>query len=815
MRNRLAALLCAMISVSTFGAARANADTFSWSAPITLDPLEGFAQYLAGVDCPSASQCTAVDGAGQAVSFDPNGSVTVSPSIIDAGRPLSSVACPSRSQCSAVDHGGSEVTFDPNAIGHPSPAPIDAGQALTALACPSTSKCVAVDRSGREVTFDPTAPGAPVLTPIETGSLTGVACASASQCTAIGPAGAEVTFDPASPGVPTPVTVLPGIHHQQNGSEAAAVACASTSQCTAVDTDGRDVTFDPTAPGTTTPVASGVRFLLEVSCPSTARCTAVGGLNEVTFDPASPANPSSSTIDPTAPGVNALACPSASQCTAVGDGSRVTFDPGAPGTPTPSTIDRSRPPLAGVACPSRSQCTAVDNQAHEVTFNPSTASASAPVSIENGLPLEAVACPSTSQCTALDAQAAAITFDPVAPDLPTRIALNYGFIFGLGALACPSISQCTAGVGNGVATFNPATRHPVYAPVEPVVFSVACPTLAQCTALEVTFDPRSSARTARIAIERYQNIVTDGLACPSAAQCTAIDEGGRVVTFNPTVSSHVVPVSVDDAPLSHVACPSVLQCTAVDAHGREVTFNPRAPRTATPTPVPGAGALNSIACGPVTYCVVVDAIGQGFAGSAPAITPGPANTAPPTVSGIAKQDRTLTERRGSWTNAPIVYSYQWEDCNRDGSGCIPIFGAAGQTYRLRASDVGHTIRIRETATNLGGPSQAISSRRTGVVKAAIARAAVRHVTVRGTRVRVTIRCRGDADTRCAVRLRLSSSATIGSATATLRGGHTRTVRLSLNRAGRHLLARRHPLRAKLRVYQSGRVVFTRRVTLGR
>jgi hypothetical protein len=455
-----------------------------------------------------------------------------------------------------------------------------------------------------------------------------------------------------------------------------------------------------------------------------------------------------------------------------------------------------------------------------VTFNPSTASAGAPVSIENVLPLEAVACPSTSQCTALDAQAAAITFDPVAPYMPTRIALHYGFIFGLGALACPSTSQCTAGVGYGVATFNPATRHPVYAPVEPGVLSVACPTISQCTALdgtghEVTFDPRSSASRARVAIERYQNIVTDGLACPSAAQCTAIDEGGRVVTFNPTAFSHVIPVSVDDAPLNHVACPSVLQCTAVDAHGREVTFNPRAPRSTTPTSVPGAGALNSIACASVTYCIVVDAIGQGFAGTAPAISPEPANSASPTVSGVAKQGRTLAERHGSWTNAPIVYSYQWEDCNRHGAGCIPIFGAASSRYVVRASDVGHTIRVQEAATNLGGPSQAVSSRRTGVVKAAIARAAVGHVSVRGTRIRVTIHCHGAADTRCTVSLRLSATATIGRATTTLRSGHTRTVRLSLNRAGRHLLARRHTLRAKLRLYQSGRVVFTRLITLGR
>ena len=40
---------------------------------------------------------------------------------------------------------------------------------------------------------------------------------------------------------------------------------------------------------------------------------------------------------------------------------------------------------------------------------------------------------------------------------------------------------------------------------------------------------------------------------------------------------------------------------------------------------------------------------------------------------------------------------------------------------------------------------------------------------------------------------------VGSTSVTLTGGQTRTVRISLNRTGKRLLARRHRLRTRLRV----------------
>src|SRR5205085_251876 len=98
------------------------------------------------------------------------------------------------------------------------------------------------------------------------------------------------------------------------------------------------------------------------------------------------------------------------------------------------------------------------------------------------------------------------------------------------------------------------------------------------------------------------------------------------------------------------------------------------------------------------------------------VTPlAPANVSAPTISGTAQQGQTLTETHGTWTNEPTSYSYQWQQCNSLGEGCLPISGAISQTYVPTAADVEHTLRVHETASNSGGASSPASSAQTAVV----------------------------------------------------------------------------------------------------
>ena len=88
----------------------------------------------------------------------------------------------------------------------------------------------------------------------------------------------------------------------------------------------------------------------------------------------------------------------------------------------------------------------------------------------------------------------------------------------------------------------------------------------------------------------------------------------------------------------------------------------------------------------------------------------PANTALPTISGEAKDEKTLTASTGTWSGSPpITYSYQWESCNTAGESCINISGATSSSYAITHEQVGDTIRVKVTAENSAGEASATSA----------------------------------------------------------------------------------------------------------
>src|SRR5919108_2296404 len=87
----------------------------------------------------------------------------------------------------------------------------------------------------------------------------------------------------------------------------------------------------------------------------------------------------------------------------------------------------------------------------------------------------------------------------------------------------------------------------------------------------------------------------------------------------------------------------------------------------------------------------------------------PINTSPPTITGTARQSEPLTATNGSWQNSPTSFQYRWLRCDSSGGGCVSIAGATAKTYTLVGADVGHTIRVRVTATNSDGSASAQSA----------------------------------------------------------------------------------------------------------
>ncbi len=322
VRYALAAMLAAAIFAATAVAAQAKAAT------------------LTGIACPSATQCTAVNTAGQELTFKPGSTAKHRLHPIVFGPRfhfLDAVACPSARECVAVDRHGSEITFDPHAPGRPSAAEIDSVgygsgygvPALTSIACVSSSQCTAVDNQGDFVTFNPAAlrhrDGQTIDTPDDAytnpPSLRAVACPTRRRCIAVDSYGDALTFAPWGSANDVDTTQM-----QTNGLKT--VACLSGAQCVTTD-DAQTFTFRTSADfgpnGTTIDHAHHIAAL---ACPSTTQCTAVdnGGFG-VTFDPAT--NQAASPVELRAGGnLGAIACPSPSECVAVGsDGTALTFDP--------------------------------------------------------------------------------------------------------------------------------------------------------------------------------------------------------------------------------------------------------------------------------------------------------------------------------------------------------------------------------------------------------------------------------------------------------------------------------------------------------
>jgi hypothetical protein len=99
--------------------------------------------------------------------------------------------------------------------------------------------------------------------------------------------------------------------------------------------------------------------------------------------------------------------------------------------------------------------------------------------------------------------------------------------------------------------------------------------------------------------------------------------------------------------------------------------------------------------------VTVSATDATGTAAAPPVSAGvvpapPANTGPPTISGVAQQGLTLTASTGTWSGpTPMTFSYAWT------SGGLAV-GTNSATYAPTLADVGKLIAVTVSATNAGG-----------------------------------------------------------------------------------------------------------------
>jgi hypothetical protein len=79
----------------------------------------------------------------------------------------------------------------------------------------------------------------------------------------------------------------------------------------------------------------------------------------------------------------------------------------------------------------------------------------------------------------------------------------------------------------------------------------------------------------------------------------------------------------------------------------------------------------------------------------------PTKRSDPSVRGTPQEGQTLSGQNGQWLDAlglpctDCKFTYTWQRCNPDISGCADIPGATGYSYTLGAADVGKRIRFVE------------------------------------------------------------------------------------------------------------------------
>lgn len=90
------------------------------------------------------------------------------------------------------------------------------------------------------------------------------------------------------------------------------------------------------------------------------------------------------------------------------------------------------------------------------------------------------------------------------------------------------------------------------------------------------------------------------------------------------------------------------------------------------------------------------------------------NTATPQITpgGTNQVDQELDLTAGTWTgSAPIAFTYSWRRCNPVGDlgSCVPIVGATSDTYTPTVEDVGFSLRVWITGSNVAGSDTAITN----------------------------------------------------------------------------------------------------------
>lgn len=750
MRQRRVAMvisLMALLLTLAPAAASAASGPITWAAPVAADaqPPWGDQISLRGVSCLSTSSlCVAVDSRGRVVSTtDPTGGTSAwHIAALPGVSRLTGVSCADGPFCVAV---GTDLNFDNFIATSSDPTggasawhvePISVTGVIEGVSCGTSSFCALVDNAGNVWTSGTPATAASWTSTDIDGShpLNAISCPSTSLCMAVDNAGNAIYST--NPAASTPTWTTTDV----DGSNVlSAVSCIATGECWITDGQGNVLHSNGAtySSGWTSVVVGNPATTGEwaqISCSATA-CAAVDDIGSIAAsDTPMSSQASDWTVQAVDPGHNTLpvdCLPNSCVAVDVSGHALTARDP--TGTWTTTLIDGASG-VGAVACPSVSLCVAGDDAGGVLSSTEPTGGAGAwqRALVDPGGRISAAACPSASLCVLGDDQGDILTSsNPAggAGSWTSPVSLTGGP--PLVAISCPAVSLCVAsdGFGGDVWTStDPAGGAGAWSSVsvDPGQFLeyVTCPSASLCVAVDdngavlTSTDPAggTSAWSAPVDVDPGHSLF--GASCANNALCVAVDDSGTAFVSTAPTSGNWLAQNIDPNGdgFAAVACRPGPTCVAVDFDGNAVASTDPAGGASTwsaPQNI-DAGSMNgfnTVSCSPGLLCVAADVIGNLVVG-----TPQPPSASgSPTIAGTAAIGSQLTESHAAWTGDPVSFTYQWEDCDLSGGACTAIPGATAQTYAVKASDAGHTLRVSETAANAGGSGIPVVSAPTAAV----------------------------------------------------------------------------------------------------
>jgi hypothetical protein len=338
-----------------------------------------------------------------------------------------------------------------------------------------------------------------------------------------------------------------------------------------------------------------------------------------------------------------------------------------------------------------------------------------------------------------------------------------------------------------------------------------------------------------------------GLSCTSTTFCVATDTSDFALNFNgstwtPTASRLTGVGAVND--LFYVSCAGTFCLASSFQTADTLTTSDGStwtPGTNIKTANGGFGSGGPTSCATASMCAIVDLTGNGYTYAVPDTL-----ATQPSLAGSATAGSTITVTPGTVSSPDVSVVDSFQRCL---GGCTAL---SGTSYTTTAADVGANIQDSETtgvgldtegpfASNTIGP---ITSPSTGTPGGGTPgggtpgghpeNATIGSAKVSGNAAQVTVSCPSASSANCSVKVVLvvtetlsgnkviavsakkakkhTRRVTLGSATATIKPGGKTQIKVSLNSAGKKLLAARRTLKIDLSVTEGGKSLATKKVS---